>query len=267
MAGGIYLNDAELDAMNGLPHAARSLYVELRRRMDFHSGLVGAVAGAAVSWRALYEALYVEPHSGPVERWPEGQAGKEKTRRTCTWLERAGLVKMRGDRNALRLVFLLPMASLYSHVRKQPDINPTGYPDRGRTEGKSTGTRQGRGGTTRHTSEVRDREDESAAANRLGAAASYVFPQTCTQDQRRTLIEIAAQARLTRDEAQRLLDELRDAMSRKRVEHPLRMFRSMVQQLRDGTFAGLGVRAARSGGKALSREEAQLLNQVEGSRR
>ena len=63
------LSDAELSALRGLPYFVRCLYVlAIRPYMDFRTGVVGL--GPRISYRALAEALYVEPHQGEIDAGP-----------------------------------------------------------------------------------------------------------------------------------------------------------------------------------------------------
>lgn len=273
MPAGIYLDEQELDALRGLPLLARVMYVEsLRPRMDYSSGTVGARDGARLSWRGVHEDCYEDPHAGLV-----GVGGlytlarREQLRRACAWLVRRGLVQVRSDMNAQQLILFLPKARLLSRAQIKPVPNPLREPVRGATEGKSTGTRTGGNVRSRDTSEIRAVLYQSGGSDGSKAARWSVddlaFPQQLTEPQRQAVIEIARRAALTREHAQLVLDELRNAIERRGVRNPPRLVAEMVKQLRDGTFAGSGALAVRAGGKALSREEAQLLNQRERGKR
>ena len=124
----LQLNSDELEAMRGLPLITRVLYLELRARMDYSSGLVGARRGAGVSWRTFQEGLYVEPHQGIDD---SGTPSPMKVRRAAEWLRKVGLIVNRTE--GMR-VFFLPLATTDKSVRNKPDTNPTGtrqgYPDR-----------------------------------------------------------------------------------------------------------------------------------------
>lgn len=117
----IRLNDEEDAALQGLPLAAQVLYIRgLRRYMDYRTGLVGE--SRAISWQGLAAVLEVEPHQGVEDA---GKPHKSKVRRLSGWLERAGLVEMRSDAEAKRLIFFLPKADTDQSVQKKPDTNPT----------------------------------------------------------------------------------------------------------------------------------------------
>lgn len=94
----------------------------LRPRMDFVQGTVGV--RPLVSWQALRESTYVEPHQGIKHEY----ASAEAVRRAAVWLEKAGLIQMRSrDR---QLIFFLPFAEADKSVRKIADRGPTDQANR-----------------------------------------------------------------------------------------------------------------------------------------
>ncbi|XZG71711.1 hypothetical protein ACTSKR_07605 [Chitinibacteraceae bacterium HSL-7] len=99
------LCEQEMEALAGLPHSVAWLYVQLRWRMDYASGLVGAVR--RISWRTLGHDLYVEPAQGRAAA-DSGAPSERALRCAVALLERVGLVvRQSGDR---QLIFALPMA-------------------------------------------------------------------------------------------------------------------------------------------------------------
>lgn len=113
----IRLEDAELAALSGQRPELWQLYIVLRTLMDYHSGFVGHTR--RISWRALQEALYVEPGQGLEGT---GTPTKAKVRRLAEGLERAGLVC---NRSALKqLVFFLPLAITDQSAPNKPGTNP-----------------------------------------------------------------------------------------------------------------------------------------------
>lgn len=132
MIQGIYITTAELDLLAGLPHLVRSLYVELRRLMDFGTGLVGA-RYPHTSWRALSERCYVEPHPGVKS----GRPSEQQMRRAGGWLVRCGLVQMRSNPRQWHLIFFLPVAKRGFFVSDKADNNPTTKADRALHRGKA----------------------------------------------------------------------------------------------------------------------------------
>lgn len=88
----IRLNHAELDALKGLPLAARVVYVEgIRPFMDFTSGVVGASSSPSksISLQSLAEVLYVEPKPG---RTGAGSRSRKQARVCIDVLVEAGLL-------------------------------------------------------------------------------------------------------------------------------------------------------------------------------
>jgi hypothetical protein len=118
------ISEQEQDALSGLPWPVQILYYGLRRRMDYATGRVGAVHG--ISWQALREDLWVDPHSGIKFEFVH----RETVRRYAAWLERVGLIEMKSIWRSRRLIFHLRLAITDQLVRKQPDKNPTRQPDK-----------------------------------------------------------------------------------------------------------------------------------------
>lgn len=88
---GVYLNEKELYALGGMPHAAITLYVMATRpRMNYETGIVGRTP--RISWRALTEWCYVEPdaHGGGGAR--PIQLSLQQIRRLVARLEKVGLI-------------------------------------------------------------------------------------------------------------------------------------------------------------------------------
>lgn len=106
------INDEEREALRGLPHLARLIYVfGLRPFMDYSTGLVGVKRG--VSWKSIAEELYIEPHQGIKG----GDPSEKELRRAAVWLEKAGLI---GPNQAeRRLVFPLLLATQDQSARNK----------------------------------------------------------------------------------------------------------------------------------------------------
>jgi hypothetical protein len=99
-----YWDDAEDEALMGLPWMAQLLYLRcLRPYMDYASGIVGVKRG--VSYQGMAETLYREPGKGKQEH---GSPTLMALRHALTLLERAGLLRrITADR---RLIFELVLA-------------------------------------------------------------------------------------------------------------------------------------------------------------
>lgn len=106
----------------GLSYLPIVLYVmAIRPRMDFATGLVGASVG--ISWQALGEWVYIEPHSGIQS----GSPTKAAIRRAAECLERNGLLSIKTD--GKRLIFKCILAIRDKSARKQAGTNPAHHPD------------------------------------------------------------------------------------------------------------------------------------------
>lgn len=103
-----------------MPHSVICLYVmAIRPRMDFRTGKVGVKVG--ISWQALTEWLYVEPHQGIKS----GSPGKEQVRRAAATLERAGLLRIASNNCNKQLIFHCILANTDNNVQNKADTKPT----------------------------------------------------------------------------------------------------------------------------------------------
>lgn len=112
----IVLTEHELERLYGEPAEVMKLYVCLRRRMDFATGLVGAAT--AVSWWALREDMHVAAGQG------RGESGTPTERMVEKKIERLialGLVERKTMYR--RLMFLLPIA--HRAPVRQKEVGPT----------------------------------------------------------------------------------------------------------------------------------------------
>lgn len=99
-------NEAEDQALNGLPVEAQLLYLRgFRRYMDPLTDVVGDESHE-ISLSMLADLLEIFPHQGMKGVRPD----KSKVRRLIGWLERAGLIERISD-DTHRLVYFLPKAS------------------------------------------------------------------------------------------------------------------------------------------------------------
>lgn len=123
----IAISDGEWAAMRKVDHLARDLYVALRRRMDFTTGIVGG-PHAAVSWWALREDTELEGRPGVKACKPTEQ----QLRRRVGQLEKVGLVQPIGTK--LRLRFRLLLAHTGSFVQKKAGGGAVGGRDAGQAK-------------------------------------------------------------------------------------------------------------------------------------
>lgn len=112
------INQDERNALKGLPHLPRLVYLEaLRPYMDFATGFVGIKRG--VSYQSLSEELYVEPHTG----YESGSPSRQQMRRAVKTLEREGLVAIQSE--GKRLVLHCPLATSDYSAQNKADTNQT----------------------------------------------------------------------------------------------------------------------------------------------
>lgn len=85
---GLQLSDAELDALDGLPHLHRCLYIfGIRRYMDYATGIVGIKR--EISYNSLAQEIYVEPKRGVKT----SSSSRDQIKRALKILENKGLIK------------------------------------------------------------------------------------------------------------------------------------------------------------------------------
>jgi hypothetical protein len=262
----IKLCENELTALFGLPHLAIVLYMlGLRPRMDFATGTVGV--RPLISWQALREATYVEPHPGIKHEYASAQA----VRRAAGWLEKVGLIRMRSrDR---QLVFFLPLAETDYSVRNKADRGPTDQADRGPTDhfhsesGPSDpASRQteiekadkhpvsGKEVNTSPYNFIGSREPEAGGGE---GEISLIFPKSLTSRQKAAIAKNLSG--IGADMAQSVLDELEGCMQAGSVKNIPALLRFLVEQVEKGNFIpdkGEQIRLARESATRRAQEQA-----------
>lgn len=278
----ILLNDDELFAMRGLPHAAFCLYVAIRQAMDMATGMVGI--RSMISWQALRESLYIEP--GP-NRQESGSIHLEKVRRLGALLEREGLVKICSNSSNRQLIFKCIKASHDKSVQNKSDRQS----DRPQQAAKSIAARvlefdkrESDRQSDMHPSLEIYSVDNSSSSDRdiPGRAApddddmqsksenqkqqpesALIFPPRLEEWQREKMR--LAMNGIPPDHAQAILDELAGRMRSGTVEKPLGYFQRVMENYLRGDFNG----ELASGEKAIrertEREKAE--RQAEAERR
>ena len=109
----IAITEAELDAMHGAGPLAVSVYVELRRLMDYHDGTVGK--STPISLHGLARAT--ETHITHGKGFEIRQPSEKEIRTALDRLARAGLLRrLAGDRLAYRLVLALTARARPAHT-------------------------------------------------------------------------------------------------------------------------------------------------------
>ncbi|WP_430009864.1 hypothetical protein [Methylophaga lonarensis] len=127
MRPSIKFNPVELDALKGLPLAARVLYMEgIRPFMDFVTGLVGAPDSRAkrISLQSLAEVLFVEP---APNRCQSGTPSSGHVRQCIRQLVAAGLVESHSTNGTgnNHLILKCVLADLHHSVQKKYDTVTT----------------------------------------------------------------------------------------------------------------------------------------------
>lgn len=266
----IKLSEPEMMALFGLPHLAIVLYVlGLRPRMDFAQGTVGV--RPLISWQALREAVYVEPHPGIKHEYPSGEA----MRRAAVWLEKVGLIEMRSV--AKQLIFYLPLADADYSARNKADRTPTGQADRTPTGAKPRQPCV----TDDFIEQSRQVENEKADAHPVsgkpisippapcltgsrepeesagagGRALELIFPTTLSSQQRAAMA--SKLDGMTQTLAQAVIDELAAGIQAGTVKNSPALFRKLVDQARSGDFIPDQGERIRQGREGAARAAAQ----------
>jgi hypothetical protein len=244
----ILLNDAELFAMRGLPHAAVCLYIAIRQCMDMATGMVGI--GSMISWQALVESLYIEPEPGRVK---SGSPSKQAVRRLGDLLDRAGLVKISSNSSNRQLIFKCIHAHNDKSVKKQPDTHPDTPPKAYKpTKARVVPFKKPQPDTQpdihpSFSSLVVNKSSSNTLANDdddnfteskpkpENQTPPLIYPPRTEDWQQRmaTMLRNIPQA-----DAQMLLDELAGQLRAGRVSKPLGYFNRMLENYLRGDFRG-----------------------------
>ena len=131
-------NDAEEQALQGLPWLAQVIYLRgIRRFMDYRTGLAGSVRG--ISYQSLREVAYVEPVPGR-HAGAHGLPSLAEVRNAVKLLIREGLLVRIGPSD--RLVFHCVLASVDQSAQKSSDRGTTDPSNRRSDTGKVIPYRQ-----------------------------------------------------------------------------------------------------------------------------
>ncbi len=227
---GYVVTEEEQYALRGLPHIARVLYDALSPRRDFKTGKVGI--RPEVSWLALMQDLYVEPHSGIKS----GSPTKNQLRRAAAQLARAGLVVMQSNEAQRKLIFFLPLAMRDSFVPKQPGPNPDHHPGPQATEGKSTTTRTTGQSRTRHTPGVSSSNHHHHLSEAPSVVKTLQWSDSLSESERKMLTKMLASARVN-GQAQDLADELTAAIEKGAIRKGVvPWFSGILNRFQAGTY-------------------------------
>lgn len=115
---GLNLSDNELDAMDGLPHFHRCLYIfGIRRYMDYQTGITGIKR--KISYKSLSEELYITPHQGFKD---SGAKSVAQLKRAIKVLEKSGLVTIHSKvtKTEKQLILKCALARWDKSVQNKP---------------------------------------------------------------------------------------------------------------------------------------------------
>lgn len=255
----LLINDAELQALAGLPFAAVTLYLMgIRPRMDLSTGMVGV--RFLISWQALRESLYVEPSQNRQE---SGSMHESKVRRLAGVLERAGLVKISSSITNRQLIFKCLLATTDKSVQNKSDRQSDRQSDRPQQAQKPATARKTKP-ATQEADRQSDRESDTHPSFSSVVDISSRRPSEEGDDddiqklEKRGLVftlgseELKAEVckmveGLNLTDAQRVLDQLAGAMREKQIRSPLRYLRTTIKNFQQGDFTGeLAAAEARS---------------------
>lgn len=232
MSSGAVFTAAELAALAGLPSLAICLYmIAIRPRMDFRTGRVGD--RPRISWHALTEWLYVEPHPGIAG----GSPGIQQVRRAARWLEKAGLVEMHSSEVHRILVFSLPLARVSFHVQKKADSKPTDQADRPAQRekpAKADRSKQGKADTHRQSAVPTNKQSHTTTTV-LRGWEQLQWPSSATPEEKARWETLIRRANLNGD-AQLVLDELAGAISKSAIQNKDGYLRALLRNHKAGSF-------------------------------
>lgn len=257
----IKFNGDELDALAGLPHLSIMLYMlGLRPRMNYASGYVGLKP--LISWQALRESIYIEPHPGIKHKY----ASADALQRAAGWLEKAGLIKLKSrDR---QLIFSMLLADTDKSVKNKAARGPLDQAARGRTD--QDPHKQGLSGESdslsrqtkipqaaihpvngKHVNTSSSPNELTGAkiglAGEEGEDFDFIFPSTMSRQQR-----AAIQSKLggmTQGSGQAVIDELAGCIQAGGVKSVAGLLRYFIEQAKTGQFMpdkGEKIRQARA---------------------
>lgn len=196
-----YWNDAENEALDGLPWLAQLFYLRaLRRSMNYSTGMVGQ-RPHGTSWAVLGRLIYVEPARGrPAE--DAGTPSTKALRFAVDLLARAGLVEVKSQDRCL--LFFLPLADRDTSVsgnrgRRRADV---GQSNRGRPDTNNDG------GSDEIKGSIGAEQD-----SRIGAGIRYpISDSSCTRKKKESANALLSgnPAAANRDAVCRVLEHLNE---------------------------------------------------------
>lgn len=251
----ISLNDYELGALAGLPHAVICLYVmAIRPRMNYATGMVGIKP--FISWQALTEWLYIEPAPGVRGTQPS----RWMVMRAAWQLSKAGLLRIASNVGNRQLIFECLLADTDKSAQNKAATKPQGEAALGRTRlGAGFEEKAARGSkakaaihpvtglvllppplaATDMSVEKPQGGGMDPGRGRPGQSSKtppslcWTWPKQLTTPERRTAQTLLKSV----SDPQLMLDELQGAMSKRDIKQPLRYLARLIELEGQGTFA------------------------------
>lgn len=122
----VLLSDEELQALEGLPHLHRCLYIfGIRRYMDYTTGITGIKR--EISYKSLSEEAYVAPRRGSSDT---GSQSRDQVKRALIVLEQAGLIKRKSivTKTEKKLILECVLAKTDNYVQNKAAPYPPHSP-------------------------------------------------------------------------------------------------------------------------------------------
>lgn len=240
-ATGYFITAGEAALLFGLPWLSQVLYLQLRQRMNFNTGWVGVEP--LISWRALAEGCYVEPHPGMPS---SGTPSEQQVRRAAVHLAKAGLIRMRSDALQWHLRIFLPLS--HRGVFLSP-IRPTGKPT-GQLHREKPAKPTGK---PTSTSELLSYNHppitHSGLARRSASVDNLIVSPSVPAGDRETIKALLRRSPTVNGQAQAILDELAGAIAKGAVRNGPGYVRTLIRKAEAGDFVparGLAIAGERA---------------------
>lgn len=123
------INEAEQDTLETLPALAERLYHRIRRTMHYGTGTCGITA--LISWDGFAQRLSTPGRPGIAAE----TVSRDQVRRAAKHLERAGLIQIRSDKKARRLIIDCLKAD-HDQQQKPPENPPHNPPYTDQAQGQ-----------------------------------------------------------------------------------------------------------------------------------
>lgn len=271
MARRLLINEHELDALDGLPHLAVTLYLKaIRPYMDYATGITGWKRG--ISYQSIAEQLYVEPEPGRHKSLT-GAPTKAAVRHAIKSLINQGLLKVLPAGKKLVLECLLAesdksvstrnntgatqtndtaatqaLAALQQELEQiREAMNNTPQPDRSDTPPVSGNYLSSTTTSAEHLDQDREIEPQPPqAGGGAGSDMKLIFPKQLGEKQQNAIRQSIPTD--DQEQAQALVDELAGLMQTQDIKNPASYFGGICRRFKAGDFvptAGPAIAEAR----------------------